>query len=99
LPWRCGRVCLVEFLIGEPDVAELDAAEPSPAAGEAGETIVGSVSRQLEHALAGSHCRLQDVVFVAEVLDGTEEALRVLDEGDSTPRVTVPKMEWRAPSA
>src|SRR5580704_11324383 len=37
---------------------------------------------QFEDALAGGHRRLQDVVFVAEVLDGAEEALRVLDEGD-----------------
>ncbi len=37
---------------------------------------------QFEDPLAGRHRRLQDVVLVAEVLDGTEEALRVLDEGD-----------------
>ena len=37
---------------------------------------------QSEDALAGCHGCLEDVVFVAEVLDGTEEALRVLNEGD-----------------
>ena len=56
--------------------------EPSPATGCAGETIVGLGVEQLEDALAGGHGCLQDVVFVAEVLDGAEEALRVLDEGD-----------------
>ncbi len=35
---------------------------------------------QLEDALARRHRRLQDVVLLAEVLDGTEEALRVLHE-------------------
>ena len=48
----------------------------------AGETISGSVSMQLEDALAGGHGRLQDVVFLAQILNGAEEALRVLDEGD-----------------
>ena len=37
---------------------------------------------KFEDALAGSHGRLQDVVFIAEVLDRAEETLRVLDEGD-----------------
>jgi len=32
--------------------------------------------------LARSHGRLQDVVLLAQVLDGPEEALRVLHEGD-----------------
>ena len=35
---------------------------------------------QLEDALAGGHGGLQDVVLVAEVLNGPPEALRVLDE-------------------
>ena len=35
---------------------------------------------QLEDALAGGHGRLQDVVLVAQVLNGPPEALRVLDE-------------------
>ena len=37
--------------------------------------------QQLEDALARSHGGLQHVVFFAEVLDGAEEALRVLHEG------------------
>ncbi len=54
----------------------------SPAVGLAGETMVGFGVEELEDALAGGHGGLQDVVFVAEILDGAEEALRVLDEGD-----------------
>ena len=70
-------------LVGEPDVAELDAAGVVAAAtGLGGETIVGLGIEQLEDALAGGHGGLQDVVLVAEVLDGAEEALRVLHEGD-----------------
>ena len=38
--------------------------------------------KQLEDPLCRGHRRLENVVFVAEVLDGAEEALRVLDEGD-----------------
>ena len=36
--------------------------------------------QQFENALAGRHGGLQDVVLVAQVLDGPPEALRVLDE-------------------
>ena len=38
--------------------------------------------QQFEDALGAGHGRLQDVVLVAQVLDGPEKALRVLDEGD-----------------
>src|ERR1017187_6413411 len=37
---------------------------------------------ELEYALAGGHGGLQDVVLLAEVHDGPEESLRVLDEAD-----------------
>src|SRR6516225_4571796 len=37
---------------------------------------------QLEDALGARHGRLQDVVLVAQILDGAEEALRVLNEGN-----------------
>ena len=47
----------------------------------AGETISAWRVEQLEDALAGGHRRLQDVVLLAQVLDGAEEALRVLHEG------------------
>ena len=56
--------------------------ERSPAMGWAGETMVGLGVEELEDALAGGHGGLQDVVLLAEVLDGPEEALRVLDEAD-----------------
>src|SRR6476469_6362230 len=38
--------------------------------------------KQLKDALGRSHRRLQDVVLVAEILDGPEESLRVLHERD-----------------
>ena len=60
-------------------MAEFDAvADPSPGDGLAGVTISGCGVEQLEDAFAGGHGGLQDVVFVAQVLDGTPEALRVL---------------------
>src|SRR6185312_746377 len=37
---------------------------------------------QLEYAFTGGHGGLQNVVLVAQVLDGTEEALRVAHKGD-----------------
>ncbi len=37
---------------------------------------------QLENAFAGGHGGLQDVVFVAEVLNRAEKTLRVAHEGD-----------------
>ncbi len=53
---------------------------PSPESGCAGLTISGCSVEQLEDALAGGHGGLQDVVFVAQVLNGPPEALRILDE-------------------
>ena len=55
--------------------------EPSPDRGLAGLTISGCGIEQLEDALAGCHRGLQDVVLVAEVLDGPPEALRIHVEG------------------
>src|SRR5271169_2198882 len=37
---------------------------------------------QFENTLRARHGRLQNVVFVAQVLDGPEETLRVLDESN-----------------
>ena len=74
---------LVELLVGEPDVAELDGAGAVAGDGlRRGRRCRVAVSRSLKMRSAGGHGGLQDVVFVAEVLDGPEEALRVLDEGD-----------------
>jgi len=50
--------------------------------GKSGSDDFGSGVEELEDALGGGHGGLQDVVFVAEILDGAEETLRVLDEGD-----------------
>ena len=80
--WRCGRAVPRRVLVGEPDVAELDAAGAVACDGMRGRDDGRFGVEQLEDALAGGHGGLQDVVFVAEVLDGPEEALRVLDEGD-----------------
>src|SRR5215469_11716086 len=41
---------------------------------------------QFENALRRSHGRLQDVVFVAEILDGTEKTLRILRERNQDPQ-------------
>ena len=71
-----------EGLVGEPDVAELDAAGAVAGDGVRGRDDLGLGVEQLEDALAGGHGGLQDVVLLAEVLNGAEEALRVLHEGD-----------------
>ncbi len=72
----------IEALVGEPDVAEFDAAGAVAGDGVGGRDDLGRGVEQLEDALAGGHGGLQDVVLLAEVLDGAEEALGVLDEGD-----------------
>jgi hypothetical protein len=53
-----------------------------PGMGWAGRDDGGLGVDELEDALAGGHGGLEDVVFFAEVLNGTEEALGVLDETD-----------------
>ena len=79
-PVFIGRV--LPAAIGEPDIAEFDFA--------AGLLELQRLLRrsnrhglveQLEDALGGGHSRLQDIEFFAEVLDGTEETLRVHHEG------------------
>ena len=68
--------------IGEPDVVELDAAGTLGVFGDRGRSDLGRRVEQLENALARRHGRLQDVVLFAEVLNGPEEALGILNEGD-----------------
>ena len=72
----------IELLIGEPDVAEFDASRTVAGDGIWGRDDLGLGVEELEDALAGGHGSLEDVVFFAKVLDGAEEALGVLDEGD-----------------
>ena len=74
--------------IGEPDVVELDAARPFRRLGLSGRDDLGRRVEQLEDALARGHGRLQDVVLLAQVLDGPEEALRILHEGHQHAEVT-----------
>ncbi len=78
-----GEVFGREALIGEPDVAELDAALPAGVLCSGLGAGVDAVWRndfglgvqELEDAFARGHGGLQDVVLFAQVLDGTEEAL------------------------
>ncbi len=72
----------VELLVGEPDIAELDARAAVALSGMRRRDDFRRGIQQLEDALAGCHGRLQDVVFFAQVLNGAEEALRILNECD-----------------
>src|SRR5215471_15550636 len=72
----------LEFSVGEPDMIEFDAAVANCLDGMRGRDDFYWGVEQLEDAFARSHRRLQNVVFVTEVLNGTEEPLRVLHEGD-----------------
>ncbi len=68
--------------ICEPDVVELDTAGALGLRSHRRRNYFHRSIEQLEDALAGCHGGLQNVVFLAEVHDGTEKALRVLHEGD-----------------
>src|SRR4029077_3890231 len=63
------------------DVIKLNPSGSSRNSGNRRRCDLHRTVQQLEHALAGRHCRLKNVVLFAEVLNGPEEALRVLDEG------------------
>src|SRR5689334_3842043 len=68
----------LQLAISKPDMIKLDVAQ---AGGGTRLFRRGDLNRriqQLEDALAGRHGPLQNVVFVAQVLNGTEEALRIL---------------------
>ncbi len=85
-------------VVGEPHVAKFDFAARSGKSqrsfrGRRGQRLV----QQLENALAGGHGRLQDVEFFAQVLNGAEEALRVLHERDQHADVTTPANESSPP--
>src|SRR5690348_896966 len=73
----CGQIKLA---VSEPDMIELNAARAYSFAGKLGREDVNRRIQQFEDAFTGSHGRLQDVVFVAQVLDGAEESLGVLHE-------------------
>src|ERR1700761_8343936 len=77
-----GSVVLADILIGEPDALELDTARAITGASVRRRSDVRRFVEQFEDAFGCRHRRLQDVVFVAEVLDGAEEALRILNECD-----------------
>src|SRR5580765_1817379 len=64
--------------VGEPYVIKLNASLANSFLRQRRRENLNRCIQQLENALAGRHGALQDVVFVAQVLDGTEEALRVL---------------------
>ena len=66
-----------QLLIGKPDVAEFDAVGAVARARMRGAHNFRLGIEQLEDALAGGHGGLQDVVLVAQVLNGPPEALRV----------------------
>ncbi len=66
--------------VSEPDVVELNAAGSGRCLGNRRRSNLDGRVQQLENAFAGCHRRLQNIVLLAEILNGTEEALRVLDE-------------------
>ena len=76
------QLLFVQPLIRKPDMAELDAPRTIAGARRGRALQLRRGVKQLEDPLAGSHRGLQDVVFLAQVLDGPEEALGILDEGD-----------------
>ena len=68
--------------IGEPHVVELDASRAVGKLRSRRRNDLRPGVEQFENALARRHRRLQDVVLLAQVLDGTEEALRILHKRD-----------------
>src|SRR5262249_36055243 len=71
----------LKLAVGEPDMVELNAACACGCAWLIRRCDVDRRIEQFEDAFARSHGGLQDVVLVAQVLDGTEKALRILHEG------------------
>src|SRR6185437_2094052 len=70
-------------LVGEPDVVELDAASRGEGRTRNRRGLEGDGSvEQFENALGAGHRGLQVVVLIAQILDGAEEALNILDKGE-----------------
>src|SRR5580658_10524328 len=73
---RYGALLLLrQLLVGKPDMAKLDAVRSIAQLRVRRVHYLRRRIQQLEDALAGCHRRLQDVVLVAQVLDGAPEAL------------------------
>ena len=68
--------------ISEPDVIELDSAGTLGFLGDRRRKYLSRSIEQFKDPLRRGHRGLQNVVFLAEVLDGTEKTLSVLHEGD-----------------
>src|SRR4051794_40615918 len=81
-----GPECINAFFgghltISEPDVIEFNHPGAARSLRLRGLSDFYRRIEQFEDAFAGGHRRLQDVVLFTQVLNGTEEALRVLNEG------------------
>ncbi len=75
----------VSISIGKPNVIEVDATGAFRLLRHCRRSDLYWRIEQFEDALARSHRGLQDVVFLAEVLNRTEKALCVLNEGGQDP--------------
>ena len=84
-PFTALHLCargVVETLIRKPDVAEFNAAAAIARARSCRRDYLRRCVEQFKNALAGGHGGLQNIVFFAEILNGPEESLRVLNERD-----------------
>src|SRR5581483_10965078 len=69
-------------VVGEPNVLKLDASFSLTQGRRPGGRLNSHRSiQQLENTLGAGHSRLQDIVFLAEILDRAEYAERILHEG------------------
>src|SRR5262249_4145534 len=76
----------VFVFIDEPNPIEFNGRDSvGRGSGPVGSQDVGRRIQEFKDALRGSHCGLQDVVLLAQVLNGTEEAQAVLEERDHHP--------------
>src|SRR4030095_10225946 len=82
VPFGSPSICCHAAVISKPDVTELDFSLDFTQA----ERLLRLLDiyrgiQQLEDALRAGPGRLQDVVFLAEIGNGTKESFRVLNEG------------------
>ena len=76
--------------VGKPHVVELDPSRSLRLPLHLRRLNLRFGVQQFEHPLGGGHRRLQNVELLAQVLNRTEEALRVLMNATSTPSLVTP---------
>src|SRR6266496_2246405 len=76
------RIFFGDCAISKPHTIKLNSSRPGRLLRDRGLLNVDRCIQQFEHPLSGRHCRLQNVVLLAQILNRPEKTLRILNKGN-----------------